>query len=89
MTKVPTTDEMDGLYTDEDIANKHFYMAVCVKCTKWTKQDSRERGKIPCPYCGSTNIDNQSSRWYSVRTWNPQKKIQKRDLLAQQGRKTT
>lgn len=73
MTKVPTTLEMDGLYTDEDIANRHFVMKPCVSCGKYTKQDVRV-ANVPCQYCGGA-MAIASNYWMSIRTFNPSKKF--------------
>lgn len=82
MTKTPTTFEMDGLFEQEDIDNRFFLMIVCVDCGKWNKQDNRERVRKPCIYCGSKTFDNQSNHWYSLRTWNPLKKISAKERKA-------
>lgn len=87
--KIPTTMEMDGLFTEEDIANRFYFMAACIDCTKWTKQDIRNKRRTPCTNCGSERIDNQSNHWYSIRTWSASKKVSKKDLEAQRGKRTT
>lgn len=73
MNKVPTTFEMDGLYTEEDIANRFFVMKPCIECGKYTKQDVRV-DNVPCQYCGG-DMAIASNYCMSIRTFNPSKKL--------------
>lgn len=77
MNKAPTTFEIDGLYTEEDIANRHFVMKPCIDCGKYTKQDMRT-DNVPCQYCGGP-MGNNSSYWASLRTWRSDRKISAAD----------
>jgi len=64
---------MDGLLTEQDIADRFFVMKPCSECLKYSKHDLREETK-DCPYChGKISINGRY--WYSIRTWNPSKKI--------------
>lgn len=73
MTKVPSTLEMDGIYTEDDVANHFFVMKPCVDCGKYTKQDTRNNDK-PCMYCGGA-MGIASNYWASLRTYRPNRKI--------------
>lgn len=73
---VKTTFEMDGLFTQEDIDNRHLVMRQCRKCAKWTQQNAERKTNTPCKHedksgkvCDSTDFDIQSSK--SLRTFNP------------------
>lgn len=72
-SKVPTTLEMDGLFTEEDIKNRFFVMKPCSVCLKFSKQDTRERDK-PCSYCGGA-LGINGRYWASIRTWRGDKKL--------------
>lgn len=66
---VPTTFEMDGLYTEEDIRNRHQVMLQCIDCRSWTQHDIEHGLKHkPCSNCGNTNYDWKSLK--SKRTFN-------------------
>lgn len=65
--KVPTTFEMDGLLTKEDIKNRFKVMRQCRSCKKWTQMHIDKT--VPCSNCGSENYDAQSTK--SLRTFNP------------------
>lgn len=71
LDRPPTTEEMDGLITDEDKANKHKVMAQCKNCNKWTQQSIEDRSQPyrPCYNCGEVSYDIQSIK--SLRTFNP------------------
>lgn len=70
---IPTTFEMDGLFTQEDINNRFFVMKPCIVCLKYSKHDIREKTK-DCPYChGEMGINGRY--WYSIRTWNIGKRL--------------
>jgi rRNA maturation endonuclease Nob1 len=66
--RIPTTFEMDGLFSQEDIDNRHKVMKQCTRCSKWTQQNT-EREDIPCTNCGAIAFDIQSTK--SLRTFNP------------------
>lgn len=70
---VPTTMEMDGLFTEEDIKNRFFVMKPCIDCGQYSKQDSREDNK-KCPFCQG-ELGKVSSYWSSLRTYRPGRKI--------------
>lgn len=65
-TQAKTTNEMDGLFTQEDIDNKDFIMGQCNACTQWSKWDTRI-GKWKCLYCAESKYDMRGSR--SIRSW--------------------
>lgn len=69
---IPTTAEMDGLLTQEDMRNRHSVMFQCRSCKKWTRHDNWITGQNnkhkPCE-CGVTNYDQTSIK--SVRSYNP------------------
>ncbi len=69
-----TTLEMDGLFTEEDIANQYLIMGQCKLCDEWSQWDSRY-GKWKCSYCGTDKYDIRGSR--SIRTWLTTKDIKK------------
>lgn len=73
MSSIPTTFELDGLFTDIDISNRFLIMKPCVSCLKYSKYDVREK-TIDCQFCHS-KISINGRYWYSIRTWNPSKKI--------------
>ena len=68
---VPTTDEMDGLFTQEDKANKYKVMAQCQSCNAWTELEQRGP-PIPCSGCGAKRYDPTS--YTSLRSFNPDRK---------------
>jgi hypothetical protein len=61
------TERMDGIFTDEDRANKNTVMVQCVSCGGWTKKQIDE--SPPCEHCGGTSFDVTSAT--SLRTFNP------------------
>lgn len=65
---IPTTFEMDGLLTDDDIANRFMIHRQCRDCGKWTKMDTRDKN-VKCRECGGDDFDLQSTT--SDRTFNP------------------
>lgn len=75
--KAPTTFEMDKLFAQEDIDNRHFVMKPCTKCYEYSKQDL-EVGDTPCPYCGG-KISMICNYWYSLRTYKKDKKFSTKD----------
>lgn len=76
---VPTTAEMDGLLTPEDMRKRFKIMIQCYGCSKWTQQDTRKPDN-PCPGCGGTDFDRAGAK--SVRTFRQmvdgKRKIKKR-----------
>lgn len=64
--KVPTTAEMDKLFTVEDMRNRFFVMLQCISCAKWSKRRLDDRGR--CPLCNS-KFDGASIK--SLRSFNP------------------
>lgn len=72
-SKVPTTLEMDGIYTEVDAADRFFIMKPCVGCGKYTKQD-RRIDDTPCQYCGGL-MGISSTHWSSLRTFRSDRKI--------------
>lgn len=68
---VPTTAEMDGLFTQEDMRNRFHVMFQCKLCKKWTRHDHWDKTNrhIPCVHCGETSYDATSIK--SLRTYNP------------------
>lgn len=62
----PTTDEMDGIFTEEDRAEKYNAYAQCVDCFKWTYIIGSEasHGSISsagtCEHCGGHRFDPHS-----------------------------
>lgn len=70
---IPTTFEMDGLFTQEDIDNRFYVMKPCTECLKYSQHDIREKTK-DCPYChGMMGINGRY--WYSLRTYNMNKRL--------------
>lgn len=76
---VPTTAEMDGLLTPEDMRNRFKVMKQCYSCSKWTEHDTREANQ-PCHNCGGSEFDSAGSK--SIRTFREsvdgKRKIKKR-----------
>lgn len=70
---IPTTLEMDKIFSEKDRENRHKCMFQCRECSKWTLQDMQEssptRLKKPCQYCGKNNFDPTSGT--SLRSHNP------------------
>lgn len=68
---VPTTFEMDGLITREDILDRHTVMLQCRLCKKWTRHNDYMITKkyVPCSECGKKSYDPSSMK--SIRTYNP------------------
>lgn len=57
---------LDGLITDEDIANRHYVIRQCNDCNNFTKWDIRNKNVYHCATCGSSKFD--SNRQHSIRT---------------------
>lgn len=70
---VLTTFAMDGLFTQEDIDNRHYLMALCSECGKWEKMDNRTKA-FKCE-CGSEKYNMRESR--SIRSWMATKDLKK------------
>lgn len=69
---IPTTLEMDGLFTEEDIKDRFFVMKPCIDCGKFTKQDTRK----PDERCACGGEMTKNSTYYaSLRTYRPDRKI--------------
>lgn len=64
-----TTLEMDGVFTEEDVRNRHIAMAQCLFCYEYSKWD-KEKGDFKCAHCGSEKCVINSG--VSLRTYNPQ-----------------
>lgn len=80
---IPTTAEMDGLFTVEDMRNRFQVMIQCESCSTWNQMKKGE--KKLCTKCGSDKMDGTTIR--SLRTWSPdlgtkRKKTTKSDKLA-------
>jgi len=66
---IPTTAEMDGLETVEDMRNRNTVVFQCKNCNKWTSHQNYKGEHVPCNNCGEINYDNTSIK--SLRTYNP------------------
>lgn len=81
---IPTTAEMDGLLTQEDMRMRDQVVIQCFQCSRWTQQ-THGKEYTPCtaiiegkvyvdgrnktvPGCGATNFDSTSMK--SLRTYN-------------------
>ena len=68
-----STEEMDGLFTEEDIKNRYTVMFQCKLCRKWTRHDNWVPGAnnkhLPCSSCGKTAYDLRSIK--SLRSYHP------------------
>lgn len=68
-----TTDEMDGIFTEEDRKNKYTVMFQCAKCSKWTRHENWIPGEknehVPCTNCKEIHYDSGSIK--SLRSYNP------------------
>lgn len=69
-----TTFEMDGLFTQKDIDNRHLVMVQCIDCKKWTQQNIRNGHYkySPCSSCGNKRYNPRSA--ISLRTFDPNRK---------------
>lgn len=65
---IPTTFEMDGLLTKEDILNRNKVYKYCSNGCKWQIVDYLDK-KANCPLCGQNSLLNSSL--ISIRTFNP------------------
>lgn len=70
---LPTTNEMDGLLTEDDIKNRYRVMIQCRECRKWTQHNDwtpdGPHNHLPCSSCGKINYDPWSMK--SLRTYRP------------------
>ena len=70
---IPTTAEMDGLYTQDDMRYRNKVVFQCTKCNKWTAHENWVAGGnnkyLPCSNCGEKAYDHSSIK--SFRTYNP------------------
>lgn len=57
---------LDGLITDEDIANRFYIIRQCNDCDAFTKWDTRNPNRYACATCGSTRYDMKTQ--HSIRT---------------------
>lgn len=67
---VPTTAEMDGLFTVEDMRNRTTLVFQCKNCNKWTIHKDFDGNYKPCDNCGEIQYDSSSGK--SLRTYNPE-----------------
>lgn len=69
---IPTTAEMDKLFTVEDMRNRFFAMILCNSCDTWNKVPLGKDiiTRPPCTKCESTNYDGETIM--SVRSWSPE-----------------
>lgn len=72
-SRIPTTYEMDGLFTEDDIKNRYTVVFQCSLCKKWTTHYNWMPGERnqhkPCMGCGEIRYDARSIK--SLRTYNP------------------
>lgn len=65
---IPTTAEMDGLISIEDMRNRLQLVFQCVSCKKWTLHLHWNGKHVPCSNCNAINYDPSSIKSY--RTYN-------------------
>ena len=75
---VPTTAEMDGLLTVEDMRSRFRVVLQCINCNKWTemKHAPGKTEMVDCSNCGRRAYDSSSIK--SVRTYDPEKDNKRR-----------
>lgn len=79
---IPTTDEMDGIFTEEDKKNRYNAYIQCVQCYKWTfvigtpETYGMLSSHATCEHCGSSQMDSRSV--ISKRTFDPVKSAKRR-----------
>ncbi len=66
---IPTTAEMDGLFTVEDMRNRFDLVFQCINDGKWKLHPSFDGKYKPCDTCGGTNYDSGGGKSY--RSYNP------------------
>lgn len=57
---------LDGIVTDEDIANRHYVIRQCDECDAYTRWDSRNKERYGCATCDSPHFDRGTQ--HSIRT---------------------
>lgn len=67
---VPTTAEMDGLFTKEDMRTRFDIVFQCVHDNKWKLHANFNGTYLPCDTCGNTDYDTLAGKSY--RTYNPE-----------------
>lgn len=70
---VPTTLEVDRIFTQIDMLDRFYVMKPCIDCGKYTEQDTRKEDK-PCQYCGGS-MGIASTYWASLRTYKEGRKL--------------
>lgn len=75
---IPTTAEMDGLETVEDMRERFYIVMQCIECNKWTKMKHTllKTEIVDCENCGSRKYDTTSLK--SARTYDPDKDNKRR-----------
>lgn len=66
---IPTTAEMDGLYTKEDMRTRHDIVFQCVHDNKWKLHPNFHGEYLPCDTCENKDYDTGGAKSY--RTYNP------------------
>lgn len=66
---IPTTAEMDGLKTVEDIRSRFDMVFQCINDNKWKLHQNFDGTHKPCDNCGEINYDTAGGKSY--RTYNP------------------
>lgn len=66
--KIPTTLEMDGIFTEEDKANRFYVIRTCLDCGGYTKADIRadKLRAYSCAICKGPRYDYKTQN--SIRT---------------------
>lgn len=73
---IPTTAEMDGLYTIEDMRGRFDIVMQCVHDNKWKLHPKYDGTHLPCDTCGNTQYDTGGAKSY--RSYNPETDNKKR-----------
>lgn len=66
---IPTTAEMDGLLTKEDMRTRFDIVFQCINDNKWKLHPNFKGEYLPCDTCGNTDYDTMGGKSY--RTYNP------------------
>lgn len=79
---IPTTAEMDGLLTQDDMRYRNLVVMQCVLCNKWTKMKHQplKTEIVDCSNCGQRAYDSSSMKSY--RTYDPDKDNKRRVKVA-------
>jgi len=79
---IPTTAEMDGLLTQDDMRYRNIVVMQCVLCNKWTKMKHTpfNTETVDCHNCGARAYDSSSMK--SLRTYDPDKDNKRRVKVA-------